>query len=253
MNREVEEAFSLTCRLVLGKPVLGVDNYARWLMRHLGEEERVRSAIGGKSLRIIKQYAFMGQIPKNRIIGHDQMENEARGMKMDIGEGCNMGDIAREFPGIAYFNLDIQNGNNRNNTGTMGLENTTNTHNSQDAFESKNVSYTSYTKCSEFCFGCYRAFYSKFCINCYNCVKSTNCLECDSVLDSSGAYFCHNCENVHDAMFCSNAKNLRYAVGNVVVGREKYMEMKKILLDYVLGELEAKKSVELDIFNIGAL
>ncbi|MEI6577303.1 MAG: hypothetical protein WCO63_14090, partial [Bacteroidota bacterium] len=64
---------------------------------------------------------------------------------------------------------------------------------------------------------------SEFNIRCFNSVKLSRCLEADFCRDCSGIYFSHNCENVHDSMFCFNVKNLRHAIGNVEVGREKFM------------------------------
>ncbi|VVB58823.1 Uncharacterised protein [Candidatus Anstonella stagnisolia] len=52
-------------------------------------------------------------------------------------------------------------------------------------------------------------------------------------------------------MFCFNAKNLRYAVGNVEVGQEEFMRLKGILLSYVQKELEKKKRLDLNVFNVG--
>jgi hypothetical protein len=51
-------------------------------------------------------------------------------------------------------------------------------------------------------------------------------------------------------MFCSNAKNLRYAVFNVEVGREKFMELKSRLMSKICNELEANGRLEPDIYNI---
>lgn len=251
MNKEAGEAFSTTARLLFGEPLSGIDSYSEWLLRHLGEREAIKSALGEETIHLIKQYAFLNLIPRNRIITFPQMEKRARAMKASPAENCSPESVFAEFQKIAYFNLDIRCGTNRNNEGTMGLEDTTDTYNSQDAFNSRCTGYVSYTKFSENAFGCYRAFYSKYCINCYNCVKCTCCFECDSLKESSRAYFCHNCENVHDALFCSNAKNLRYAVANVAVGKEEYERLKAILLKHVLSELLKKKSLDLDIFNIG--
>ena len=51
-------------------------------------------------------------------------------------------------------------------------------------------------------------------------------------------------------MFCFNVKNLRYAVGNVVVGKEAYLEIKKRVLASIVSELEKTKRLRYDIFNI---
>jgi hypothetical protein len=72
----------------------------------------------------------------------------------------------------------------------------------------------------------------------------------DSSRDCADCYFCHNCENVQSGIFCFNAKNLRYAVGNLEVGREEFLRVKAMLLRRILPELEEGKQPGLDIFNI---
>ena len=57
-------------------------------------------------------------------------------------------------------------------------------------------------------------------------------------------------ENVHDSMFCFNTKNKRYAVGNVEIGREKYAEIKALVLAQLNLELSKTDSIALSIFNL---
>ncbi len=52
-------------------------------------------------------------------------------------------------------------------------------------------------------------------------------------------------------IFCFNAKGKRYAVGNTEVGREEYLRIRKILLDYVVGELEGRGELGLSILSFG--
>jgi hypothetical protein len=115
----------------------------------------------------------------------------------------------------------------------------------------KNVAYSNYTLYSENMFGCHSAPRSKFCIKAHNSVNLTRCFEVDGCINSSDSYFCHNSESLSHCLFCFNAKSLRYAVGNVEVGPEKFAKAKKLLLDYVVGELKAKKDCALDIYNVG--
>ncbi|MFH1471109.1 MAG: hypothetical protein ABIF01_05145, partial [Candidatus Micrarchaeota archaeon] len=115
------------------------------------------------------------------------------------------------------------------------------------------------TKLSAFCFsprscdysfGCREGRHTSFCVNSHYSTKVTRCFEIDSCSNCTGCYFCHNCENVHDSMFCFNVKNRRYAVGNVEVGREKFLEVKNVLLDWVNQKLEEKRELDLDIYNL---
>ena len=53
-------------------------------------------------------------------------------------------------------------------------------------------------------------------------------------------------------MFCFNAKNLKYAVGNVGVGREEYMRIRQKVVAELLSRLEKTRDIGIDIYSIGA-
>jgi len=96
------------------------------------------------------------------------------------------------------------------------------------------------------------AWKSSFCINCYNSNRLTRCFEVDASQNCAGTYFAHNCENVQDSMFCFNAKNLHNAIGNAALPAEKFASIKGALLAQMHAELEKKKELKLDIYNIGS-
>jgi hypothetical protein len=100
--------------------------------------------------------------------------------------------------------------------------------------------------------GSARLLYSQFCINMFDSTNLKGCFEVDCSYSSRNSYFCHNCENVNDSMFCFNAKALQYAAFNQVVGKEEFMRLKKILLDYINRELEEKGEIEESIFCLPA-
>jgi hypothetical protein len=52
-------------------------------------------------------------------------------------------------------------------------------------------------------------------------------------------------------MFCFNVKNMRYAIGNVEVGREKYLEMKKMVLWEIAKRIQEKHDLPFDIYSLG--
>jgi hypothetical protein len=102
-------------------------------------------------------------------------------------------------------------------------------------------------------FGSKMSYNCSLCINCYNSNNITRSFEVDSSFSCSGSYFLHNCENVHDSMFCFNVKNLRYAIGNVEVGREKFLEAKAKLTMLVVERLEKERRLPFGIFELGLL
>ena len=50
-------------------------------------------------------------------------------------------------------------------------------------------------------------------------------------------------------MFCFNVKNLRYAIGNVEVGKEKLLAAKRTLLDGINRNLEKTGDVGFGIYD----
>ncbi|MFA6530602.1 MAG: hypothetical protein WCT31_02640, partial [Candidatus Micrarchaeia archaeon] len=59
------------------------------------------------------------------------------------------------------------------------------------------------------------------------------------------------CEGMSNAILCFNVKNLRYAVGNVVVGQEQFARVKKMMIEWLVKEIEENKKIEIDIYSIG--
>jgi len=47
-------------------------------------------------------------------------------------------------------------------------------------------------------------------------------------------------------------KNLKYAIGNVEVGKEEYARVKKMVLDEIAKKVTKDKKLDLSIYNIGA-
>ena len=100
-------------------------------------------------------------------------------------------------------------------------------------------------------FGGYlRILNCQFCVSSYNLTRCSGCFECDSLFSCSDCYFCHNCENVEHGLFCFNVSGMRYAVCNQQVSKEEFARVKKLVLDYVNGELDANGRLELSVFNV---
>jgi hypothetical protein len=52
-------------------------------------------------------------------------------------------------------------------------------------------------------------------------------------------------------MFCFNVKSKRYAIGNVEVGKAKYLQIKALLLSEITKRLEKSHDCGIDIYNVG--
>ena len=154
---------------------------------------------------------------------------------------------------IAIYITELVQGENREVHESVVYNNLHDACRVNDCFNSKHIAYNFFTDFNDHTFGAARTFYSSFCIHCYNSKNLNRAFEADACRNCSDIMFCHNCENVRDSIFCWNAKNLRYAVGNTVVGQEKFAQAKLMLAGFVLSELEPKGNLGFDIFEIGCL
>ncbi|MEM2138036.1 MAG: hypothetical protein QW568_03020 [Candidatus Anstonellaceae archaeon] len=248
----IEKAFSETTGVVLGKPLSPIDKYAKWMStKSIINTEPGTSCFSGAPL-IMPGYAWFMDYPKDRLL--EQKEADFAGERLAVllpeAESLSLQNAARVLSKIAYFCPQWQTGKLQNNIDSPLSIDAVDCYGGILNMQSKYMAFSYSGRNSDYVFGCREPRESSFCINSHFSTKCTRCFEIDHCANCSGVYFCHNCENVHDSMFCFNVKNKKYAIGNVEVGREKFLEAKKILLDYVGKELEAKGELTLDIYNL---
>lgn len=249
----VENAFANTTRVVLGREYNKSEKLAPWLLKKVIDVKRVNAAFGKPTywvdLPVLKNLA-----PERLLATEEAFKSSEMGIAIKDGEMPSLDEILKRVAEKAYFTFEFIDGNSLNVVDTPDIFNATNSYRCWDVTESMYAGYSSgVVRNSKYVFGGYlRILSSQFCINCYDVSNVSSCLEAESSHSCSGAYFCHNCENVQDGIFCFNAKGLRYAIGNQEVGREEFLRVKKVLLDYINSELEKKGKLDFDIFTIGA-
>jgi len=250
----IEEAFAKTCNIVLGKRLVGnIDDYSGWLKRNIRKSEPLNSCASGKIV-LRFDYCCYFDLPSDRLLTIE--EAREAGEKLKIGEkeaaSLTFANAHERVGEIAFFSSEYRDGMNLNNIECATCGDSAHCYRSSPVVFSKYAGYCFWPRSSEHSFGCAALLSSEFNIRCFNSVKLARCFEVDFSRDCSGCYYCHNVENCTDCMFCFNAKNLRYAVGNVEVGREGFMKAKVALLAQAVRELEAKKGLHWSIYNIGA-
>lgn len=248
--RPMEEAFSSTSRIVLGAQLDGLGRHAPWLTRHIQKGERRQSVASDRDV-FVGTYAKYGQVPPSRMVTEGEaLQLSKPAKKPEEMERITLANAHELISDVAYFHLDYHAFTNKNIIDCMAYAYSSNCFNCFPCVEIKDSAYNFWPRSSEHLFGCGVMFDSQFCINCYQSVKLSRCFEVDSSRDCSDCYFSHNIENCASCIFCFNVKNKKYAIGNVEVGREKFLAAKKILLEWIGSKLEKEGSLALDIYNI---
>lgn len=248
----IEKAFSETTAVVLGKPLSSVDRYAAWMASKSSiRNANGKSCVSGHQL-ILPDYAWIIDYPQERLL--EQKEADFAGERLALSEAeaesLSLENAPPRLSKIAYFCPQWLVGKLKNNIDSPLNIDSTDCCGGILYLLTKFSAFCFSPRSCEYVFGCREPRESSFCINSHYSTRCTRCFEIDSCNSCSGCYFCHNCENVHDSMFCFNTKNKRYAIGNVEVGREKFLEAKKILLDWAVKKLESKGALALDIYNL---
>jgi hypothetical protein len=250
----INSCFNTASRLVLGRELGEITDYEKWLVKYSARVKQVEGAFGKPALSVERWVKF-DSVPGERLVGLEEALKIGREKRISIEEGEELGveELMRKVAkDVAYFSCEYTDGKSEKIVQCMISYDANTAFRVVDCTGGKKCAYCSLPAYSEHIYGGahMRLFHSKFCINCFDSVNLNNCFEVDNCHDTSHSMFCHNCENVSDCLLCFNVKNKKYAVGNTEVGREEFMRVKKILLDYVVGALEKKKRCELGIFNI---
>ncbi|MFA5105782.1 MAG: hypothetical protein WC506_02360 [Candidatus Micrarchaeia archaeon] len=249
---KIESAFASTMQLMLGKKLTrGIDAYGPWLASHTRGFDRCKSAASGKDI-YLAHYGNYTDLPRNRLLTLEEAKAFGHDAKIGLAdaEGMGIASAGEKISKIAFFNSDIADGQNPNDIECTINIDAANCYRAVCSVYSKYAAYSFWPRSSEHVFGCDTVFDSAFCVNCYNSVNLKRCLEMDSCNGCSDCLYCHNCENLANSMFCFNAKNLKYAIGNVEIGREAYMKIKAVVAGQLWQELEKTGKARRGIFSL---
>lgn len=246
--KTMDIAFSKTTKLLFGKELSPIDDYEEWLLRRLPKGEVCDSRTSRNKV-YFPNYAVFKDIPKDRLSDLSFLK-ELGERKISLSPEDRLKEISQKLERNSLFIVEFVSGKNQDVVDSTIYQNLYHAYKIVDCFDSKYIAYTFWVDNNEYLFGSKRTFNSKFSIHVYNSRKIMTSFEIDSCTNCSSSMFLHNCENVHDSLFCFNSKNLRYAIANQVVGREIYLEVRKMLSDKILQDLSKKGYFDLDIFNI---
>ena len=247
--KEIDDAFSKSSKILLGHGLGNISDYGEWLVKDQIDFEMVDSSTSKKKL-VLPTHSIFAFIPKNRMADLDSFE-ELSSRKIKLDSTDTLSSISKKMGGISNFVIEFSEGTNINVKDSTIYCSLSNAYKVADCFYCKYIAYNFFTDDNEYTFGTSQTFDSKFCIRAFRSRRITLGFEVDSCRDCSNVMFCHNCENLENAIFCSNVKGLRYAVGNVEVGKEKFLQIKSELQKKIASELEKDKKLALSIFSLG--
>jgi hypothetical protein len=253
-KEEVEREFSKTAKLLLGIELKGMDNYKEWLLKHTHTLIKLKSASSGKEVLFIPFVVALPALPDNRLLTMEEALwlGEHSAITKQEAEGMSMQNAHESIGKIGFFPIEFWEGKNTFITDCYMSLYSSYCYLTSAMVQAKYCACGMWPRTSEHCFGFDSLLDCNFCVKCYSSTKLQRCFECDSCNSCSGCYFCHNAENCHDCMFCFNVKNMKYAIGNVEVGKEEYARVKRMVFGEIAAKVAKDKKLEWSIYNVGA-
>ncbi len=114
------------------------------------------------------------------------------------------------------------------------LYNTENAYRCTDCRKCKNIVFSDGCAGCENIIACQRTAQSNFCLRVNdsgNCQNSYNVI-CSAKISNS--IFIQDCNNLYECIFCSHISNKKYCIANMQYEKEEYMQIKNIIIDWIL-------------------
>ncbi|VVB97993.1 Uncharacterised protein [uncultured archaeon] len=243
----IQTSFNSTCKVVFGTELGSIGDYAEYLNEGNPSIEKRRSVFGSTVYPARTFFYYL--VPQTRLVSNPEANEAGEKLRISLDGNENLASLIKKLDAIAIYICEWNEGENRNTIESPVVYSATNVYRSNASF-SKNVGYHVMAQHSESIFGGFRMLQSKFCIRCSHSARLVRCFEVSDSSDCTDSLFCHNCENLDNCMFCFNVKSKRYAIGNVEVGRENYMKVKKLVIDGIVARLRKDRALPLSIYNV---
>jgi hypothetical protein len=244
--KPIDDAFKSTSRIIFGTEIGTMEQNHNLLAERATIPQKTTTFFGNPTY--FSPVFFFNQVPKDRMICKEE-EALAAAQKIDVADD-DLAAVMKKIGNIAFYRIDMDEGHVSNLINTPIAYHGINALYVCDLTYGKNCAYCTYGLNDEAVFGCFRTIHSKYSIRCESCYNVTGCFELDACSNCSNSMFCHNCEGLDNCLFCFNTKSLRYAVGNVEVGREEFLRIKKLVISAVLDGIKKDGKIPFDIFDL---
>ncbi len=234
----IKKKWADTCRVLLGKEIGPLNDYAKWLSAMTEPVSRHKSISGKEVISAPTDYCKGA-----KWLSFADVDFNKRFEPLNINEIKDIDSIAESikermhYAGSIVFGKSAQISESTNINDSVGIYNV-----GRIGF-SKYAAYTTMGINLESCFGCNFLGDSAYCIKANHTSHSQRTLETWGCRYSSDLYYSARLNNCTECFFSFNAWNRKYAIGNLELQREKYFPLKKKLIAEIAEELTSKKSL----------
>ena len=244
IRKHLSKEFQIIPKIVLGKN-FEFENIRKGLIdRHVPQINKTTSMITGNKIDVPAPLVPV----KHRVVEYELLKSVSSRSKSEKPE-LDWSNIKEELNKYFVFGSDNRVGKLVNIVDSVQRIDSQNVIGSTAAVWSKYVYDSWWPAQCEYVAGSSMLFFSKFVINGYSSEKITRGFEVDSSTDLSDAYYVHDCHGSKEIMFSAHVWGKQFVIGNAELPKDKYLEIKKGIMEDLRQRIENKKDVP-DIFGI---
>ncbi|MGV8176244.1 MAG: hypothetical protein ACP5NX_00380 [Candidatus Bilamarchaeaceae archaeon] len=236
---QLNKAWKSTAKVIFGDEIGDLSGYEKWLMQYVVPPRLEHSSVSKKDVYLANdEYC-----KKADFIRLDEVDFKRSFAPLNINEIKDIDSIVEAVKERAVYTGNIVLGNSHFIDRCANVNDSSFVYNSAQVWDSKYVAYTYISKFGEYVFGSNGIGETSYCIRSYETYGSSRCFEMWNCRSCSDVYYIYGCDACQETMFSFNVQGKRYMIGNHQLGKDKYLQLKKKLLEEMRGELEAKKKL----------
>jgi hypothetical protein len=241
---ELDRAFQSTIKTLLGESAGELTEFNGFLSRYVEPLERTVSTLTNKPVFLGANYRN-----KSKVVSQDEMLQLTQD-HLDINKIKDIDSTLNAVKERFYYSGNKFGGQYREVAESDECYDVFFIEKCKNVYESQYASHCQMVKNSKYVFGCSWGVEATSCVNVSEMFRVSRIFESTMILHSADVYYSYNCKNCHDVMFCLNQRSKRYSIGNNVLEREKYFELKKKLISELHDRLRTRKTLppHIDLF-----
>lgn len=234
---DISTVFKSMCRILLQSEIGEANEFYNFLNRYNDPPDRVNSVVSGKEVYCSGPYS------KNcnfiSLKEFSQLKTEPIRMQELKDIDALLNAVKERF---TYAGDKIL-GNSQDTIESENCIDCFHTFRSKELMGSEHIIYSKMLTDCKFMIGCSWGAGNNFCINTTESGFVTRSFESSFLVSSSDVYYSYNCKNCQEVMFSSHLFSKRYCIGNNVLSKDKYFEMKNKLILEMVEKLKKEKEL----------
>jgi hypothetical protein len=231
----INEAFASAARVLFKKEVGQLDDFTTYLDKHSVKLHTATSA-SGKKVYYTAPYAADAPF-----ISFDEAQQDKKPKHLDLDDIKDIDSIVSAVKEIGAYTGNKVLGNSKQVAESEVVIDSSIVYRSSEIIRCEYIAFSSLLRDSKYMFGCCSGGDNEFCIRCDGVNQSKRCFESSVIFYCSDTYYSNNCKNCQEVFFSFDQQQKKYLIGNNSFERERYLELKKNLLEQIANELTSKK------------